>query len=292
MTDERARPGRGDAATPRSSAEAADAPVLDLSGALTYGRYLELDRLLGSQQPRSGEHDELLFIVIHQSTELWIKLALHELVAARARIAGDDLEPAFKMLARVGRIQAQMIQSWEILSTMTPADYHRFRGYLGPSSGFQSRQYRALEFILGAKSDQPLRLRDDDAEGRAMLETALEAPSLYDEALRLLDRRGFSIPRDRLNRDFTKPYEASPQVEAAWLEVYRNVDRWWDLYELGEKLVDLDYRFQQWRFAHLKTVERIIGFKRGTGGSAGLSYLARALEQGFFPELLSLRTVI
>jgi tryptophan 2,3-dioxygenase len=266
--------------------------VWDLKGALTYGGYLDLDRLLACQNPRSGEHDELLFIIIHQTSELWMKLGLHELSAARERIKASDLEPAFKMMARVGRIQAQMIQSWEILSTMTPFDYGRFRETLGPSSGFQSHQYRKLEFLLGAKNERALKVHEADPAAHAQLSQALKEPSLYDESLRLLARRGFAIPADRLERDFTKPYEPSPEVEAAWLAVYRDVDRHWDLYELGEKLVDLDYRFQQWRFAHMKTVERIIGYKRGTGGSAGVAYLVKALETSFFPELLSLRTSI
>jgi tryptophan 2,3-dioxygenase len=266
--------------------------VWDLKGALTYGRYLELDKLLSCQNPQSGEHDELLFIIIHQASELWMKLALHELNAARERIRASDLEPAFKMLARVGRIQAPLIQSWEILATMTPFDYGRFRDALGPSSGFQSHQYRKLEFLLGAKAEHMLKVHESDPEAHASLVTALNEPSLYDESLRLLARRGFDIPADRLERDFALPYEPSPEVEAAWLQVYRDVDRWWDLYELAEKLVDIDYRFQQWRFAHMKTVERIIGYKRGTGGSAGVAYLIKALEHGFFPELLSLRTSI
>lgn len=264
----------------------------DLSGALTYGRYLELDQLLSCQKPQSAEHDELLFIVIHQTSELWMKLALHELSAARERICADDLEPAFKMMARVGRIQALLIQSWDILATMTPFDYGRFRDSLGPSSGFQSHQYRRLEFMLGAKSAKALRVQESDPVVHATLEQALTQTSLYDETLRLLSRRGFHIPASHLDRDFTQPYEACSAVEAAWLEVYRDVKRHWDLYELGEKLVDLDYRFQQWRFAHMKTVERIIGYKRGTGGSAGVAYLVKALEQSFFPELLSLRTSI
>lgn len=287
-------------AAPQSNAPDAQPPqpdplagvVWDLKGALSYGRYLELDKLLSCQNPRSGEHDELLFIVIHQSSELWMKLALHELGAARERIKASDLEPAFKMLARVGRIQAQLIQSWEILATMTPFDYGRFRATLGPSSGFQSQQYRTLEFLLGAKSERALKVHESDPAAHASLTAALHEPSLYDESLRLLARRGFAIPADRLQRDFSRAYEPSPQVEAAWLQVYRDVDHHWDLYELGEKLVDLDYRFQQWRFAHMKTVERIIGYKRGTGGSAGVAYLVKALEGSFFPELLSLRTSI
>lgn len=269
-----------------------DGVVWDLRDALSYGDYLDLPRLLSCQTPRSGEHDELLFIVIHQTSELWMKLALHELAAARASLRADDLEPAFKMLARVGRIQAQMIQSWEILATMTPFDYQLFRDALGPSSGFQSHQYRRLEFMLGAKAASALRVQEQDPRVHAELAAALAEPSLYDEALRLLARRGFDLPNDRLERDFTLPYDPHPAVEAAWLRVYRDVEQWWDLYELGEKLVDLDYRFQQWRFAHMKTVERIIGYKRGTGGSAGVAYLVQAINRSFFPELLSLRTSI
>lgn len=264
----------------------------DLSKSLSYGQYLQLDKVLGAQSPRSDEHDELLFIVIHQSSELWMKLCLHELRAAAAHIRNDDLEPAFKMLSRVGRIQTQMIQAWEILATMTPFDYSRFRDALGTSSGFQSHQYRQIEFLLGAKNARTLEVHESDPAIHAELVEALKTPSLYDEALALLARRGLAIPQAYLDRDWTQIYEASPEVEAAWLTVYRDVETWWDLYELGEKLVDIEYRLQQWRFAHMKTVERIIGFKRGTGGSAGVAYLVRALERPFFPELLSLRTVI
>ena len=261
-------------------------------GPITYGSYLKLPELLAQQQPLSAEHDELLFIVIHQAKELWLKLCLHELEAARRQIVADDLEPAFKMLSRVGRIQAQMIQAWEILATMTPTDYGRFRGKLGASSGFQSHQYRLLEFMLGAKTAELLRPHESTPDVHARLSAALGEPSLYDESLRLLARRGFAIPASHLERDWSLPYQTSPEVEAAWLDIYRGVDEHWDLYELGEKLVDLEYRLQQWRFVHLKTVERIIGFKRGTGGSAGVAYLAKVLEKNFFPELISLRTSI
>jgi len=256
---------------------------------MDYGDYLKLDTLLSAQAPLSGEHDELLFIVIHQATELWLKLSLHELEAARGDIRADNLPPAFKALSRVARIQASMIQAWEILATMTPADYAEFRDRLGSSSGFQSAQFRQLEYLLGAKDGRHLQSHREGSAGRAALEAALAAPSLYDEALRLLARRGFAIPADHLERDWTQPYAASPEVETAWLAVYRDAQRHWDLYELGEKLVDLDYRLQQWRFTHMKTVERIIGFKRGTGGSEGANYLARALAQRLFPELLDLR---
>jgi len=256
---------------------------------VTYGGYLKLDAILSAQAPRSGEHDELLFIVIHQTSELWIKLCLHELSAARAQIAGDDLGPAFKMIARVSRIQAQMIQSWDVLATMTPSDYGALRPSLGQSSGFQSFQYRLLDFILGNKNPEALRVHEPDPAVHAELSRALAAPSLYDEAVRLLARRGFAIPANHLDRDLTAPYPSNDAVAAAWLAVYRDPDRYWDLYELAEKLVDLEYRFQQWRFSHLKTVERIIGYKPGTGGSSGVSYLAKALEISFFPELLEVR---
>jgi tryptophan 2,3-dioxygenase len=264
----------------------------DLTGTMGYGDYLHLGQLLDCQKPLSPEHDELLFIVIHQSTELWMKLCLHEIGAAARNIRADDLEPALKMLSRVGRIQAQMIQAWEILSTMTPFDYSSFRGYLGSSSGFQSHQYRELEFLLGAKNATVIEVFRTDPPIFERLDAALRAPSLYDETLRLMAKRGLMIPADHLDRDFSLPYVADPAVEAAWLMVYRDVESWWDIYELAEKLVDLEYRFQQWRFAHMKTVERIIGYKRGTGGSAGVSYLVRALDRTFFPELLSLRTSI
>jgi tryptophan 2,3-dioxygenase len=264
----------------------------DRKGEMSYGGYLGLDAVLGAQSPVSGEHDEMLFIVIHQAMELWMKLCLHELAAAREQIRRDDLEPAFKMMSRVARIQTQMIQSWEILATMTPADYSRFRGMLGSSSGFQSYQYRALEFLLGAKNAAFNQLHEETPAVHAALTEALNAPSIYDETLRLLARRGFAIPKSHTERDWSQPYEPSAEVEAAWLQIYRGVDGHWDLYELGEKLVDVEYRFQQWRFAHMKTVERIIGYKRGTGGSAGVSYLTKVLEKTFFPELLSLRTSI
>jgi tryptophan 2,3-dioxygenase len=269
-----------------------DGVKFDFSDAMGYGDYLHLPQLLDCQKPLSPEHDELLFIVIHQSTELWMKLCLHEIEAATRQIRDDDLEPAMKMLSRVGRIQAQMIQAWEILSTMTPFDYSSFRGYLGSSSGFQSHQYRQLEFLLGAKNATVIEVFRSDPPIFARLERALNAPGIYDEALRLMSRRGLAVPKSHLDRDFSLPYAASPEVEAAWLTVYRDVERWWELYELAEKLVDLEYRFQQWRFAHMKTVERIIGYKRGTGGSAGVSYLVKALDRSFFPELLSLRTSI
>lgn len=264
----------------------------DLDNKMSYSQALQLDKILGAQKSLSGQHDEMLFIIIHQASELWLKLCLHELAATRAQIRSDDLEPAFKMLSRVARIQAQMIQSWDVLATMTPSDYMRFRESLGQSSGFQSWQYRLLEFMLGAKDTRLIEVHAKDKPTHALLRQELATASLYDETLRLLARRGFDIPKERLERDWTLPYAAHPAVEAAWLAVYRDSKAHWDLYELAEKLVDLEYRLQQWRFAHLKTVERIIGFKRGTGGSSGVGYLAHVLTKGFFPELISLRTSI
>ena len=261
-----------------------------LSPDLSYGGYLDLERLLSAQHPRSDQHDEMLFIIIHQSSELWMKLSIHELTAARDRLAGDDLPSALKMIARVGRIQSQMIQSWEVLATLTPSEYRLIRPSLGQSSGFQSHQYRLLDFILGARQKGAMAVHEATPEIHARLDAMLAAPSLYDEAVRLLARRGFAIEPEALERDWREPHVERASVEAAWLAVYRDPERHWDLYELAEKLVDLEYRFQQWRFAHLKTVERIIGGKRGTGGSQGLAYLARVLESRLFPELLAVRT--
>ena len=263
-----------------------------MTGRITYRSYLRLPELLNLQSPVSDAHDELLFISIHQASEIWLKLSLHELRAARGAIRCDDLRPAFKMMARVSRIQLQLIQSWEVLSTMTPADYTAMRGRLGTSSGFQSDQYRHVEFLLGAKKAEMVAVHADEPAIAAALDADLRRPSLYDEALRLLARRGFAIPTDRVERDWTQPYAASPEVERAWAAVYADPDTHWDLYELAEKLVDLEYHVQLWRFGHLKTVERVIGFKTGTGGTAGTHYLAKVLGQGFFPELLSVRTAL
>jgi tryptophan 2,3-dioxygenase len=258
----------------------------------TYTSYLALDDLLACQRPLSDTHDEMLFIVIHQASELWMKLCLHELDAARDAIATDRLDTAFKMMARVARIQQQLISSWEILATITPADYSAMRDTLGGSSGFQSHQYRTMEYLMGNKNAAMIGVFADAPHLQAALTNALHRPSIYDEALRALARAGLPVPQDRLARDFTTPYEASPQVEACWREVYAAPDRYWDLYELAEKLVDLEYRFQLWRFGHLKTVERVIGFKRGTGGTAGVPYLAKVIDQVFFPELLTVRAVL
>ena len=271
--------------------DVSDEPVYwDVPQSQTYGGYLDLGRLLAAQHPRSPEHDEMLFIVQHQTSELWMKLCLHELRAAIACIRRDELAPCFKMLARVGHIQRQLVQSWDVLATLTPLDYSRFRNQLGRASGFQSWQYRLLEFAIGNKNREMIAVHRSDPAAYELLEQALAAPSLYDECLRLLSRRGFEIPEALLDRDFAEPYAPHKQVTAAWLAVYHSTAAHWDLYELAEKLVDLDHRFQLWRYSHLKTVERIIGYKRGTGGTSGVAYLAKALELRFFPELWSART--
>ncbi len=264
----------------------------DLGESQSYGQYLNLDRLLSAQHPLSYQHDEMLFIIIHQASELWMKLCLHELNAAREHIRRDDLGPSFKMLDRVSRIQAQLVQSWDVLASMTPADYSAFRNYLGKSSGFQSHQYRLLEFLIGNKHAATIEVFKCEPDTYAALERALASPSIYDEALRLLSRRGFEIPAGYLDRDWTQPYVPSKQVAASWLAVYHSVDDHWDLYDLAERLLDLDHKFQLWRYSHMKTVERIIGYKRGTGGTGGVSYLAKLLELQFFPELWSIRTAM
>jgi tryptophan 2,3-dioxygenase len=259
---------------------------------LTYGGYLKLDTLLASQAPLSDEHDELLFIIIHQTAELWLKLCLHELNGARRAIAADHPQPAMKMLARTVRVMGQLIQSWDVLSTLTPPDYRRLREHLGTSSGFQSLQYRLLEFTLGARDMAMVDIHTDSPADADRLKAELQNPSLYDEALRLLARRGLPVPTAVLTRDVAVPYVADEGVEACWAAVYSDVDRYWDLYELAEKLTDVEHHLQLWRFGHLKIVERIIGFKRGTGGSAGVAYLAKVLEKSLFPELSSVRSVL
>ena len=257
---------------------------------LDYAQYLQLDRVLSAQLPLTAEHDEILFIVIHQATELWLKVCLHELRGAIACLQRDRLRPAFKMLARMARIQEQLKQSWDILSTLTPFDYLKFRDHLGRASGFQSVQYRLLEFTIGTKNASLIEVHEQSSEAHRILEAALNTPSLYDETLLLLSRRGFDLPKEVTARDWAKAYEPHEAVETAWLTIYRDVEAHWDLYELAEKLVDLEQQFQAWRFAHVKTVERIIGQKRGTGGSSGVAYLTKVLELRFFPELWSVRT--
>lgn len=263
-----------------------------MSADVTYASYLDLSRILEAQHPASGAHDELLFIIVHQASELWLKLCLHELTAARECIEVDDLRPAFKMLARVARAQQQLIQSWDVLSTMTPHDYSAIRPHLGASSGFQSAQYRMMEFMLGGRDGKHVRLHKSNADWAERLGAEAGRASLYDAAIRLLARRGFVIDLAATERDLAAPYVPNASVEAAWAAIYRDPQSHWDLYELAEKLVDLEYHFQRWRFGHLKTVERIIGFKRGTGGTAGVPYLEGVLKQAFFPELLSVRTAI
>ena len=262
----------------------------DFRGSMSYGDYLALDRLLDCQQPRSTDHNELLFIIQHQTTELWLKLVIHELSAAREQIRRDDLQPGFKMLSRVARIFAQLVQAWDVLATLTPSEYSTFRPMLGQSSGFQSHQYRTLEFVLGNRNAaliEPLAHRPDI---HAALVAELKQPSLYDEAVRLLARRGFDVPADRVERDWTQRASQSDGVEQAWHAIYADTPSHWDLYELAEKLVDLEDAFRQWRFRHVTTVERIIGLKRGTGGTAGVGYLQRVVETVLFPELWRVRT--
>jgi len=263
---------------------------LDFSESMSYGDYLRLDAILGAQHPRSPEHNEMLFIVQHQTTELWMKLLLHELSASIRAVARDELASAFKMLARVSRIMEQLVHAWDVLATMTPPEYSAIRKHLGTSSGFQSWQYRCIEFKLGNKNAAMLKPHAHRPEVLSVVEDAWRAPSLYDEALRLLARRGLAIPADHLERDWTQRYVASDAVEQAWLVVYRNPEAQWDLYQLGEELTDLEDAFRLWRFRHVTTVERIIGFKRGTGGTSGVSYLRKMLDVVLFPEIWKLRT--
>jgi len=257
---------------------------------ISYSGYLQLDRILQAQQPLSAAHDEMLFIVQHQTSELWMKLAIHELGATCRLIAADDLQPAFKTLSRVSRILEQLNSAWDVLRTMTPSEYTQFRGALGQSSGLQSWQYRMIEFLVGNKNAGVLRFHEHDRPVFDRLEAARRAPSLYDLTIRLLARRGLPIDRAVLDRDVSEPHAANASVSAAWLSVYRDPRHFWELYELAEKLVDLEDYFRRWRFNHVTTVERIIGFKRGTGGTSGVSYLSKMLDVVLFPELWQLRT--
>ncbi len=263
---------------------------LDYSATMSYGDYLDLDRVLGAQHPRSGDHNEMLFIVQHQTSELWMKLMLHELGAARDGIRADELPPAFKMLARVSRIMEQLVHAWDVLTTMTPSEYTTLRPHLGSSSGFQSFQYRQIEFLLGNKNPVMVKPHAHRADLQALVADSLAAPSLYDETIRLLARRGFALEPEQTGRDWSQPRPFSDALERAWLAVYRDPSRHWDLYELAEKLVDLEDSFRQWRFRHVTTVERIIGFKPGTGGTVGVGYLRRMLDVVLFPELWKVRT--
>ncbi|MEO8858612.1 MAG: tryptophan 2,3-dioxygenase, partial [Burkholderiaceae bacterium] len=263
---------------------------LDFSQSMSYSDYLHLDQILSAQKPRSPDHNEMLFIIQHQTSELWMKLMLHELHAAIRNVAIDELGSAFKMLARVSRIMEQLVHAWDVLATMTPPEYSAIRPFLASSSGFQSAQYRCIEFALGNKNAAMLKPHAHRPDLLAMVQAAYEAPSLYDESLRLLARRGLEVPRSHTERDWTQPYVASKEVEQAWLAVYRDPKHHWDLYQLGEELTDLEDAFRLWRFRHVTTVERIIGFKRGTGGTGGVSYLRKMLDVVLFPEIWSLRT--
>jgi tryptophan 2,3-dioxygenase len=279
--------------TPPSTPEsivAAENPQLDFSRSMSYGDYLQLDAILNAQKPLSPDHNEMLFIIQHQTSELWMKLMLHELHAAIAAVAQDELGTAFKMLARVSRIMEQLVHAWDVLATMTPPEYSAIRPYLASSSGFQSAQYRCIEFVLGNKNAAMLKPHAHRPDLLAQVQKAYEAPSLYDEALRLLARRGLPVPQDHLQRDWTQPYAESEEVEKAWLIVYRDTKQYFDLYQLGEELTDLEDAFRLWRFRHVTTVERIIGFKRGTGGTGGVSYLRKMLDVVLFPEIWKLRT--
>lgn len=260
-----------------------------MSDSVTYGGYLRLDQLLAAQTPQTEQHDELLFVILHQTMELWMKQAIHEISAAQAEVRAGDLSPAYKHLARVSRIQAVMTQAWDILATMTPSDYLSFRALLGSSSGFQSAQFRVLEYKLGLKSDAYLRHHAEGSADRAALEAALAAPSLYDDAIAQLAKAGFAIPESAY-RASARAYEPSEAVEDAWLAVYRDTAKYWELYQLAEKLIDLDDALLTWRHKHVLTVERIIGMKRGTGGTEGVGYLQKTLARRAFPELWSMRT--
>jgi len=267
-----------------------DGAVTAFGGRMSYAAYLRLDKLLDAQAPLSAAHDELLFIVQHQTSELWMKLAIHELTAVCRRIAEDDLRPAFKMLSRVSRIFEQLNSAWDVLRTMTPSEYTRFREALGQSSGFQSYQYRMIEYLVGNKNEAMMRPHEHDGALLARLETVRQAPSLYDLTIEALHKRGFAINEAVLKRDAAATHVADDSVREAWASIYRDPPRYWELYELAEKLVDFEDYFRRWRFNHVTTVERVIGFKRGTGGTSGVSYLRRMLDVVLFPELWQVRT--
>ena len=278
----------------RSVREIEESVRTDLRGTMSYGDYLDLDSLLAAQHPRSRpeHHDELLFIVQHQTSELWLKLVLHELQAARRYLADDAPAPALKCLARVKNVQRTLTEQWSVLATLTPHEYAQFRGALGGASGFQSHQYRAVEFVLGNKNAAMLAVFDDRPDARALLADLLESPTLYDEFLRLLARRGLAVPREVLDRDVREPWVFRPELVPVFRQVYEAAEQHWDLYEACESLVDVEDGFQYWRFRHFRTVQRTIGFKQGTGGSSGVGFLRRALDLTFFPELFAVRTEI
>ncbi|MEX0310911.1 MAG: tryptophan 2,3-dioxygenase [Tateyamaria sp.] len=268
---------------------AEDGAQMAFDGRMSYGDYLHLDKILNAQHTWSGTHDELLFVIQHQTSELWMKLAIHELTAARTALGSPDVRPAFKMLARVSRIFEQLNNAWDVLRTMTPSDYTTFREKLGQSSGFQSYQYRQIEFVLGNRNPAMLRPHAHRPDILELLEQELERPSLYDVALMALNA-AHPLPQEVLTRDRHRPHTPNDAVATAWTTVYRDPETHWTLYELAEKLVDLEDYFRRWRFNHVTTVERVIGFKRGTGGTGGVSYLKRMLEVELFPELWHLRT--
>jgi tryptophan 2,3-dioxygenase len=266
----------------------------DLDGRLTYGEYLKLDQVLTAQHPRSqpAHHDEMLFIIQHQTSELWLKLMIHELEAALVRLRADDVGGTQKILARVKQVQRQLYEQWGVLETLTPAEYLQFRDVLGPSSGFQSLQYRVVEFLLGNKHADMLRVFEHDPVAHQRLRTVFEAPGLYDEFLRYLARRGHPVPVELLERDVTQPWRSQPALLPVFKRIYEDTAQYWSEYHLSEELVDIEESFQLWRFRHMKTVERIIGFRQGTGGSSGVAFLRKALEQSFFPELIEVRTIL
>ena len=267
-----------------------DGALTDFARRMSYADYLQLDKILTAQAPLSKAHDELLFIIQHQTSELWMKLAIHELSAASRAIAEGNLQPAFKMLARVARIMEQLNSAWDVLRTMTPSEYTLFRESLGQSSGLQSYQYRAIEYLAGNKNIAMLAPHEHSKDPYDWLDGIRRKPSIYDEAIAILARRGFAIDKAVLARDMALPYQRSDSVKAAWARIYRDPAQYWELYELAEKLVDFEDYFRRWRFNHVTTVERVIGFKRGTGGTSGVAYLRRMLEVVLFPELWDVRT--
>ncbi len=264
--------------------------ITELAAETSYGGYLRLAELLAAQRPRSSHHDEMLFIIQHQTSELWMKLLIHELTAAIAHVQADRLAPCFKILARVKQIQRQLFEQWAVLETLTPSEYAQFRAVLGPASGLQSHQFRAIEFLLGNKNVKLIELQRHDEVAYPYLKKLLESPSLYDEFLRYLARRGMPVPAERVQRDWSQPYERHPGVVAVFKTIYEDTERHWAEYDMCEKLVDVEENFLLWRFRHVKTVERIIGYKRGTGGTAGVAFLRKTLELALFPELIDVRT--
>ena len=266
--------------------------ITELAADTSYGGYLGLPQLLAAQRPRSSHHDEMLFIIQHQTSELWMKLMIHELTAAIEHVKADRLAPCFKILARVKQIQRQLFEQWGVLETLTPSEYAEFRHVLGPASGLQSHQFRAIEFLLGNKNAGLVELQRHDEPTYQYLKKLLESPSLYDEFLRYLARKGMPVPAERVERDWSQPYERHPAVVSVFKVIYENTERYWAEYDMCEKLVDVEENFLLWRFRHVKTVERIIGFKKGTGGTAGVSFLRKTLELSLFPELIDVRTEI